>query len=175
MTTSGRISGDFLRLLSTFALTAASITPLGSAYDATPLRGESMHEPWNSLRSVTSIMTSRMPSSRKSLTCRSAFFIPRLCGTFLRSVVYPAWLNSRCKAVRMCSCAPVVAPACCVRGGDCRTVKSKAIARACVVFELEQVRDGQSQLLAVPRYPESLSPCCRSVFCILCSVIGHGR
>jgi hypothetical protein len=32
-------------------------------------------------------------------------------------------------------------------------VNSKAIARACVVFELEQVRDGQSQLLAVPRYP----------------------
>jgi hypothetical protein len=53
MTTSGRISGDFLRLLSTFALTAASITPLGSAYDATPLRGESMHEPWNSLRAVS--------------------------------------------------------------------------------------------------------------------------
>ena len=32
------------------------------------------------------IMTFRMPSSRKSLTWRSAFFIPRLCGTFLRSV-----------------------------------------------------------------------------------------
>ena len=32
-------------------------------------------------------------------------------------------------------------------------VNSKAIARACVVFELEQVRDGQSQLLAVPRNP----------------------
>jgi hypothetical protein len=28
-----------------------------------------MHEPWNSPRIVTS-MTSRMPSSRKSLTCR---------------------------------------------------------------------------------------------------------
>jgi hypothetical protein len=32
-------------------------------------------------------------------------------------------------------------------------VNSEAIARVCVVFELEQVRDGQSQLLAVPRYP----------------------
>jgi hypothetical protein len=32
-------------------------------------------------------------------------------------------------------------------------VNSEAIAGACVVFELEQVRDGQSQLLAVPRYP----------------------
>ena len=32
-------------------------------------------------------------------------------------------------------------------------VNSEAIAGACVVFELEHVRDGQSQLLAVPRYP----------------------
>ena len=32
-------------------------------------------------------------------------------------------------------------------------VNSNVIARACVVFELEQVRDGQSQLLSVPRYP----------------------
>ena len=32
-------------------------------------------------------------------------------------------------------------------------VNSEAIARACVVFELEQVRDGQYQLLAVSRYP----------------------
>ena len=30
-------------------------------------------------------------------------------------------------------------------------VNSEAIARACVVFEHEQVQDGQSQLLAVPR------------------------
>ena len=55
MTTSGRISGDFLRLLSTFALTAAAIAPLGSAYDASPLRAGSMHEPLNSPRSVTSM------------------------------------------------------------------------------------------------------------------------
>ena len=32
-------------------------------------------------------------------------------------------------------------------------VNSKAIARACMVCELEQVRDGQSQLLAVQRNP----------------------
>ena len=32
-------------------------------------------------------------------------------------------------------------------------VNSEASARVCVVLELEQVRDGQSQLLAVPRYP----------------------
>ena len=38
-------------------------------------------------------------------------------------------------------------------GGLAVLVNSEAIARACVVLELEQVRDGQSQLLAVPRYP----------------------
>jgi hypothetical protein len=38
-------------------------------------------------------------------------------------------------------------------------VNSEAIARACVVFELEQVRDGQYQLLAVPKYPVLLTFC----------------
>ena len=32
-------------------------------------------------------------------------------------------------------------------------VNSKAVARACVVLELEQVRDWQSQLLAIPENP----------------------
>jgi hypothetical protein len=41
-------------------------------------------------------------------------FSPRLCGTCLRSVLYPASLNSLCRAVSMCSCAPDLAPACCV-------------------------------------------------------------
>jgi len=36
-------------------------------------------------------------------------------------------------------------------GGLAVLVNSEAIARACVVLELEQVRDGQSQLLAGPR------------------------
>jgi hypothetical protein len=49
------------------------------------------------------------------LTTRSAFLSPRLWGTCLRSVLYPAMVNSRCTAVSMCSWAPVVAPACCVQ------------------------------------------------------------
>jgi hypothetical protein len=101
-------------------------------------------------------MTFRTPASRKSLITRSAFFSPRLCGTFLRSVLYPAWVNIVCMAVRMCSCAPIVAPACCVRffgESVAESVNSLAFARAFVMCELVQVRDGQSQLLAVEGCP----------------------
>ena len=66
----------------------------------------------------TSRMTFRTPASRKSLITRSAFFSPRLCGTFLQSVLYLAWANIFFTAVSMCSCAPIVAPACCV-GNNC--------------------------------------------------------
>ena len=41
---------------------------------------------------------------RKSLSTRSAFFSPRLCGTCVRSVLYPAMVNVLCsKYVRVCA------------------------------------------------------------------------
>ena len=52
-------------------------------------------------------MTFRTPASWKSIIKRSGFFIPRLYGTFFRSVLYPALVNSLCWAVSMCSCAHI--------------------------------------------------------------------
>jgi hypothetical protein len=72
--------------------TMASSAPLSSGCEGTPGRcveGWRM-SPWNSWRKVTSMMTFRTPASWKSLIKRSAFYSPRQCDTFLRSVLYPA-------------------------------------------------------------------------------------
>ena len=44
------------------------------------------------------MMMSRIPSNEKSLIQRSAFLSPRLCGTCLRTVLKPAWVNIFCRA-----------------------------------------------------------------------------
>jgi hypothetical protein len=56
----------------------------------------------------------------------------------------------------MCSCAPIVAPAGMLRATVqvvAENVDSTAFARAFVMCEFVQVRDGQSQLLAVEGCP----------------------
>lgn len=49
----------------------------------------------------------------------------------------------------MCSCAPEVAPACCVQVWRWSPKSSIAKAGAFVMFGLGEVRDGQPQVLAV--------------------------
>jgi hypothetical protein len=71
-----------------------SSAPLSSRCEGSPLRSRMTHEPWSSWRKVTSMMTFRTPANWKSMITRSAFFSPRLCGTFLRSVRYPALVNN---------------------------------------------------------------------------------
>jgi hypothetical protein len=66
------------------------------------------------------------------------------------------------RAVSMCSCAPIVAPACCVQLWRWSPKASMAKRlHAFVTFELGQVRDVQSQGFGSGRRssPESLSPC----------------
>ena len=55
----------------------------------------------------------------------------------------------------MCSCAPDVAPACCVQVWRWSPKSSicEAFAGAFVMFELGEVRDGQPQVLEVVRGP----------------------
>ena len=73
-----------------------------SAFLATPLRwvGADME----AMELVAEGQIERPNTCRKSLSARSAFFSPRLCGTCLRSVLYPALVKSRATLVVTWGC-----------------------------------------------------------------------